>query len=314
MGSGFHKTNSEPVTTGESGVPPLGEVYIKSGDAFDPKLEVPVKVKPGSVRPSHRPLIQVIRKIGAKTSTSPRSWMVVACVLLGISGGIRFWRGWQIQSLQAESAACPFPLSELPRVLGSWVALEGSDAQLDPEVAKFAGSSDHVIRVYADEQSGERATALILYGLARQVSSHTPDVCYPAAGYRLVPERVDHKFSIPGLTAPVQYRSAVYTKRVGGIGKYEEASHTFFHHGQWLPDLENRWKMFRYYPGVFKVQLQRNVNTSGAAKDRNDPSESLLKELTQAITNRVSQNKMTSAQGIHTQKAGPTLRADAPRS
>jgi Protein of unknown function (DUF3485) len=181
-------------------------------------------------------------------------------------------------------------LKELPRSLGSWHAVEGSDTELDPQIARVAGSSDHVIRTYQEEKTGEQVTALILYGLADSVFGHTPEVCYPTAGYQQSGPAVDQRFTIPGTTFPVEYRSLVFTKSLAGVSRYEEAEvcYTFLHNGQWLPDLKSRWKSFRYHPAMFKIQLQSR-SSQLAIQDR--PTESLLRELVQAIDARVSQNK-----------------------
>ena len=112
--------------------------------------------------------------------------MAVTCLILGISGGLRYWREWQFAALAVDSANCPFPLAELPRTIGTWQADQGSETFLDPDVARVAGASEHIVRDYLDEKTGERASALILYGLGVTVFLHTPDVCYPAAGYQLV--------------------------------------------------------------------------------------------------------------------------------
>jgi hypothetical protein len=240
-----------------------------------------------SVRPLHNSPSQIVRQIAAKTSGSPWAWMAVTCLLLGISGGIRFWREWQFRKQADASASCPFLLNDLPKRLGSWRAIEGSDAQLEPEVAEMAGSSDHIVRTYVDEKSGEHVVVLVLYGLASTVSQHTPEVCYPAAGYRLLrPDKVpDHQLSMPGSETPIRCRSLVYSKRVGGVGKYEEVYYTFLHNGQWLPDArKRRWKLFRYRPGIFKIQLQRTV--SGLTDE--SPSQALLGELAREITSQIA--------------------------
>src|SRR5262245_23821538 len=106
-----------------------------------------------SVRPLYGPPVPDVKEAGAKTAVSPRTWMIVTCLLLGISGGIRYWRDWQFQAMTDAGSACPFPLKDLPKSLGSWYC-KGSEAQLDPEVSRVAGSSDHIIWEYADEQSG----------------------------------------------------------------------------------------------------------------------------------------------------------------
>jgi hypothetical protein len=211
--------------------------------------------------------------------------MVLTCLLLGLSGGIRFWRDWQFRTLAEAGAVCPFPLNELPTRLGRWQWVEGAQAQLDPEVARVAGSSDHVIREYASEPGGERVEAFILYGLASVVFAHTPEFCYPGHGYRQVMGPEVRQLAIPGLATPVQCRWAVYSKKVGGVERYDVVYWTFLHNGLWLPDIANRWKSFRYHPGAFKIQLQRTVSDL-APEDR--PSEALLAELVQAITSRIS--------------------------
>jgi hypothetical protein len=224
--------------------------------------------------------------------------MMMTCVLLGISGGVRYCRDWHFQKLVGESTVSPFPLKDLPKKLGSWETLDGSEKHLDPEVALIAGSSDHIQRLYRDA-NGEQVLVLILYGLGRKVSQHTPDVCYPASGWRLVSDPVDRELKIPDIETPVRFRSAFYTKKLGAIWQYEEVFYTFSHDGQWLPDVGTRWKAFRYVPGVYKIQLQRNVNTIGLTQD--SPCESLLKELTREINSRELKNKRLLDQGTLTQ-------------
>jgi hypothetical protein len=231
-----------------------------------------------------------IKQGSTKASVSPWALMAVTCILLGISGGVRFWRDLKFKTLAQESTTCPFPLKDLPRSLGSWHSVEGSDKELDPEIARIAGSSDHVIRTYEDGKTGEQVTTLVLYGLATSVFGHVPEVCYPAAGYKQSAVPVNHQFSIPGSTTPGQYRSAFFSKSIGGIGKFEEVEvfYTFLHNGEWLPDLASRWKSFRYHPAMFKIQLQRS---SSRFSSQDSSTESLLQLLVQEIDSRVSQSK-----------------------
>jgi hypothetical protein len=214
--------------------------------------------------------------------------MVITCVLLGMSGGFRFWRDLQFQTIEQEGSTCPFPLSELPNVLGNWKVLEGSETQLDPEIARIAGSSDHVVRAYVDGKSGEKVIVLVLYGLASSVFGHAPEICYPAAGYQMVGAPEIHQFSLPGSSTPVRSRSEVFAKSLGAIPIYEEVYYTFLHNGEWLPDMADRWKMFRYHPGMFKIQLQRQISSPSI---QGSPSESLLVELMKVISDRASKPK-----------------------
>ena len=59
------------------------------------------------------------------------TWLILAGVFLGISGGHRYWRDWQFQSLSKENQSSPFPLKEFPRALGKWHEVEGLETRLD---------------------------------------------------------------------------------------------------------------------------------------------------------------------------------------
>src|SRR3954447_6992815 len=83
------------------------------------------------------------------------TWILLAAVFLGISGGYRYWRDWQFQSLSKENERPPFSLKDFPKILGEWREVEGLETKLDPEIARIAGSSDHVIRTYINEKTGE---------------------------------------------------------------------------------------------------------------------------------------------------------------
>ena len=211
--------------------------------------------------------------------------MIVTCLLLGVSGGIRYWRDSKFSALAAEGAASPFPLAELPKTMGQWQATDGPEAQLDPEVMRFAGASEHIARIYVDQKTGEQASALALYGLGTIVYSHLPDVCYPTAGYQLLKGPIEGSITVPGVEGPVRYRWAIYAKRVGSLYRYEEVYHTFLHHKDWVPDASDRWKMFRYYPGLYKIQIARTI--SSLPEDDKGPCRDLLGEFASQLNQRL---------------------------
>jgi hypothetical protein len=218
--------------------------------------------------------------------------MVVTCLLLGISGGVRFWRDLKFSTLAKENTTSPFSLKELPRTLEDWYAPPELDSKLDPEIARLAGSSDHIIRIYKNKKTDEQVTALVLYGLANSVFGHTPEVCYPAAGYQQSVASANHEFSVPDSLTKVIYRSAAFIRGTGAIGQYEEAGvcYTFLHNGEWLPELASRWKSFRYHPAIFKIQLQHR-STRFAIEG--SPTEGLLKHFVDEINSRVSHTNKT---------------------
>ncbi|MBV8311787.1 MAG: exosortase-associated EpsI family protein, partial [Planctomycetaceae bacterium] len=127
-------------------------------------------------------------------------WIASIYMLLVISGAIRYWRDWQFQSLSRENETSPFPLRELPKVLGRWHMAEGSEKTLEADIARIAGANDYVEWNYVDEASGESVTVMVLYGLAHRVWPHVPDTCYPANGFKPASPPSDLDIPIPGTT------------------------------------------------------------------------------------------------------------------
>jgi hypothetical protein len=230
--------------------------------------------------------VEVSSAVEAKGSPStavmsPRKWLLMACVLLSISGGVRHWRDRQFRSLEHESTTCPFHLSEIPNVLGTWRSV--GEGHLDPETLKLAGSSDHVLRDYADSKTNQTVSVLVVYGLAYSVFGHSPLVCYPAGGYQGVGKVDDHEFSLAGSATPIRYRTALFSKTVASVTRSYEVLWSFWHAGSWLPDVSDHFKTFRSSPALFKIQIQCPV--SGNSSER-AAVESLMKELAQEVNTR----------------------------
>jgi hypothetical protein len=222
-------------------------------------------------------------------------WLFLVAVLIGVSGGVRWWRDWQFQSLAKESEVPPFSLGQFPEALGNWHAIRGSETTLEPEIARIAGASNHLIRTYVDEKTGDSAVVMIIYGLAAIVWPHTPDACYPSQGFgSIMPSRDrDFELAVPGAATKALFREQHFIKTKAGQVDYRRVYHSFRHAGRWGLDMAKNWKSFRYHPGMFKVQVQRQVTSS----DRTDETsvQELLVQIVQEIENRLRS----------TQKAGP---------
>jgi len=215
-------------------------------------------------------------------------WIALICMLLVISGAIRYWRDWQFQSLSRESEMPPFPLNEFPKKLGSWRVFEGSEATLEPDIARIAGASDHLIRTYVDEKSGESAVVMIIYGLAYRVWPHVPDACYPASGFKSVPPLDDIDIQIPGTANKARFRRQHFVKYKTGQRDYQEVYHSLCNAGEWGIDMAKNWKIFRYHPGMFKVQVQVQGSSSGHESE-NDSVNQLLEQIVGEIDRHVAE-------------------------
>jgi hypothetical protein len=194
--------------------------------------------------------------------------------------------------LEYESATCPFPLKEFPRVLGDWQMVEGTEWRLDPSIANLAGSKDYVLRNYQDS-NGVSATVLVLYGLATSVFAHTPEVCYPAKSYKSL-ETAEREVSLRGTSTPARYQIGIYAKNVAGIPDYSAASHMFLHNGEWTPDVASRWKQFRAHPGMFKILIDRKTYELST---KDDPCESLMIAVAEEINRRLVEKQAAKGDG-----------------
>ncbi|OJW20981.1 MAG: hypothetical protein BGO49_29955 [Planctomycetales bacterium 71-10] len=212
-----------------------------------------------------------------------RSLALIA-LLLGASGTYRYWRDYQFSTLESQSRDSPFPLKEIPTILGGWRMVDGAEATLDPQIARIAGSTDHIVRTYQDAATGEKATVLVLYGPALLVFAHTPGVCYPSVGYKAMAEPQD--VTIPGTegaTGPL-FRHELYGRSQGGAVQMSDVFHSFRNGGVWTPEMASRWKQFRYNPGMFKIQVERTVKDSEA---RDEPAFDILAALVAEIEARI---------------------------
>ncbi len=263
----------------------VDELTVTTAKASKAKGEPIEPIDPATATPS---LSQKMTGI----AVSPWKWMAVTCTILAISAGGRFWRDWQFATHFDEESKCQFALSEIPEVMSGWSMIPGSEEQLDPEIARIAGSSDHLIRRYKQLKSGETATVLILYGLAPRVFGHTPEACYPAAGFARERPTTDHKLTIPGSEKTAAYSAGLYSKK----GEYSQVVYSFRHADEWIPDAGNRWKKFRSHPGMLKIQIERHVKAAAIeAAIESSPSVELLGDLMQEVETRLAKQPETPA-------------------
>jgi hypothetical protein len=204
---------------------------------------------------------------------------------------VRAWQDYRFATVENAVAVCPFPLDQVPQVLGEWRFVKGSEANLDPEIARIAGCSDHVIRTYSNIATGQSVSVLILFGPAKFVFPHTPAACYPAAGYQPVAETLSRTVAA-GTGRPAEFYSQVYAKKRDPRHRRQEVYFSFRHADQWSPDPMRLWKSFRHSPAMFKVQIQRLVGES-ERRELNNPTEQFLALLLPEIEQRIAQPPKT---------------------
>ncbi|HEU5116731.1 MAG TPA: exosortase-associated EpsI family protein [Isosphaeraceae bacterium] len=204
--------------------------------------------------------------------------LVVAVGFLAASGGVRAWQSWGVDEALRQGRESPFPLDQLPMTLGDW---KGETREMDSEIAKATGCTDHVFRSYRNDKTGSRIDLILLYGPTLEVVAHSPKICYPYAGFDFMiqPElRV-----IKAGKAQFAFSSMVFTKGDGGQAIHEEVYYSWgaVHPGvpgvYWAPDM-GEWKQVERIPGLYKVHLQRVVSPL-ERREFGNPCEAFLTEL-----------------------------------
>lgn len=251
------------------------------GSPLIPAAEAPAEPAPPKAPARPRPLL----------------WALLATSLLLASGGVRLWQDRRLAEAEARSEPAPFPLRELPTQVPGWHYQEGlGEERLDPEIARIAGSTDHVLRSYVDEATGVVVTILVIYGHGQNLSTHVPEVCYPNVGYKSRDTPLDRR--IPLGRGSALFRALVYQKDTATGVDREEIYYSFRHEGQWYPDASVNWKQYRYNPSMIKVQVQRRLARQEKRMLQN-PTEQFLAAFLPALEERLARAEAAGQAAAH---------------
>jgi hypothetical protein len=76
---------------------------------------------------------------------------------------------------------------ELPDRLGAWRLIK--TIEIEPDVREKLQTAGELQGIYANDQTGEAITAVVLVGPSGPLSVHSPEICYSAIDYELAGER-----------------------------------------------------------------------------------------------------------------------------
>jgi Protein of unknown function (DUF3485) len=161
-------------------------------------------------------------------------------------------------------------LESVPMVIGDW---NGTALELSAKDRAMAGAEACLARRYSNPLRGESVSVLLFGGAPGMIASHTPDVCYPGAGYILDSPSVFVRRDRPD-DDRAEFRTAVATR--GGTSP--SVLRIFWSwnasHG-WLAPEEPRWA-FSDAPALCKLYVIRE--TGGAVVEpEGDPSNDFLR-------------------------------------
>jgi len=80
-----------------------------------------------------------------------------------------------------------------PQKFGDWEAEK--ELETDPRQMEVAGAVGHISRLYRNKTTGTQISAFVVCATPHDASGHTPDRCYPGAGFEIAEQ--EHRQSVP---------------------------------------------------------------------------------------------------------------------
>lgn len=119
---------------------------------------------------------------------------VAAAILIGVTlvqGG--FTERWAPASRDRIEQAAKLLETQFPKTFNDWA--EEQELESDPKELDRAGAVGHISRLYLNGRSKARVSAFVVCALPHDASGHTPDRCYPGAGFTV--GESEHRVTIP---------------------------------------------------------------------------------------------------------------------
>jgi hypothetical protein len=101
---------------------------------------------------------------------------------------------WSGRNVAAElQRAAELLESRFPERFGEWEFVK--ELPSDPQQLERAGAVGHISRLFTNKKTGAKVSAFIVCATPHDASGHTPDRCYPGAGFEIA--EAEHRQSIP---------------------------------------------------------------------------------------------------------------------
>jgi hypothetical protein len=121
----------------------------------------------------------------------------------------------------------------LPERVGPWV---GVDKPVPEETLKTAGAVSHISRLYRNEETGDEVDLWLIVGHARDISRHTPDICYPSQGFAMDGTQLKQPITPDGSTEDASFHTARF-KKEAALGSGGSLVRVFW---AWNPNKEDQ--------------------------------------------------------------------------
>jgi hypothetical protein len=210
--------------------------------------------------------------------TLPILIAIAVVVLLGKVGG-NWTDRWTIGH-EIEPAAVR--LGRVSLALGDWT---GQELEFNAREHAGTGIRAGLLRRYVNRRTDARVTVLIVCGRPGPISVHTPEVCYAAAGYEVIGDRIQATVPLGPETPPARFWKVRLRKLGAVVPEMLGVHYAWSATGLWrAPEREPRLE-FAGRPSLYKLYVIDDRATAEPAAT--DPTiafiQALLPELERSL-------------------------------
>lgn len=170
-------------------------------------------------------------------------------------------------------------LKQTPMEFGDWI---GEEMETSPDVIRAAEVSSSLSRRYIHRKTGATVTIALVCGRAVPVTRHTPNYCYPAAGYAPTDEPWQSEIAIDGKPDRAEFIHCNYVKPNAALPTGISILWAYGSDGQWIADESARY-LYVAKRTLYKLYVIRD--TSGLATAPKDlDADGFVREFLPALT------------------------------
>jgi hypothetical protein len=179
---------------------------------------------------------------------------ILALGLLVTAGALQ--RVWTDPgSKPAELRAAVARLDAIPHEFGDWTS---APYELDPKQLEVGEIDGCFGRVYANRQTGQQFSVMIVCGRPGPIAVHTPDWCYTGLGFQLAGRITETAVAWAGPTSPAEFHDARFEKNKGDERVALRILWSWSALGQWESPSNTRMA-YAGHPYLYKLYVVQDV-------------------------------------------------------
>jgi len=213
----------------------------------------------------------------------------------------RFTDRWAGRNVGAELARDSALLeANFPKEFGSWRMV--SETEADPAQLKAAGAVGHVSREYQNVDTGVRVGVFVVCATPHDASGHTPDRCYPSAGFEIGEQ--EHREVIPLQSGK---KAEAFSGSFKKPGESLRILWTYAATGKWIApqiariELANDPSVFKLYALINETTMSRGEGTRTGVQFLSD----LIPEFDRVIIDAAATQQASGAPGKVSEPGAP---------